>query len=405
MSQKGRVIKCPLGPQNKRQRTRRDAVGPSQSIANDLAVVESQSALQNAEELNNALAANQHAIQHNPLDNPNPSRPEHNVPLDSEDNDEPITNLDHQFEPPSSPSEDSEPREPTPPLLEEFVPSFGEYIRGAYYQSKQVLEHLRWKKVIGPMFVAFMTQSIRTAHWGNIQTWNEDFNKDCACGVGALKKRSVDLVDILSRQKKEIVFCQCTSDQVRLIRMGYVGGSPVHPETAFSIRLLRFHHNLWEQCTIRMQGFALALDTFLDVTSPLILVPGTTQASSLLCIFLKSIWPRLWRKTLSSAVDVYRHMILMEDKLGDLALDLSEMDKLASNCPRCFGPFQDNNEQDEPDYIICFDGNFQHRRHKAASNESDKRKPKYPPLFMEPAKVDKWAPRSESTNNSHALVS
>ncbi|KAH9815143.1 hypothetical protein DFH28DRAFT_1126511 [Melampsora americana] len=79
------------------------------------------------------------------------------------------------------------------------------------------------------------------------------------------------------------------------------------------------------------------------------------------------------------------------------------MDKLASNCPRCFGPFQDNDEQDEPNYIICFDGNFQHRRHKAASNESDKRKPKYTPLFMEPAKVDKWAPRSESTNNFHAL--
>ncbi|KAH9815144.1 hypothetical protein DFH28DRAFT_893083, partial [Melampsora americana] len=127
------VFKCPLEPQNKRQRTRQDAVGPSQSIANYLAVVESQSALQNAEELNNALAANKHAIQHNPLDNPNPSRPEHNVPLDSEDNDQPVPNLDHQFEPPSSPSEDSEPCEPTPPLLEEFVLSFGEYIRGAYY--------------------------------------------------------------------------------------------------------------------------------------------------------------------------------------------------------------------------------------------------------------------------------
>lgn len=85
-------------------------------------------------------------------------------------------------------------------------------------------------------------------------------------------------------------------------------------------------------------------------------------------------------------------MLLMEDELAELALDLSDLDKLAANCPRCFGSFLGNDEKDEPDYIVCFDGNFQHRRHTAASREYKERKTSYPSLFMNPAKVDEWAP-------------
>ncbi|KAH9820123.1 hypothetical protein DFH28DRAFT_826355, partial [Melampsora americana] len=75
-----------------------------------------------------------------------------------------------------------------------------------------------------------------------------------------------------SRKQDEIQFCDCSSDQVRLMRMGYIGGSPVHPQTAYSIRLLRLHHAMWKYCTVRTQGFALALDSFLDAACPQILV-------------------------------------------------------------------------------------------------------------------------------------
>jgi hypothetical protein len=68
-------------------------------------------------------------------------------------------------------------------------------------------------------------------------------------------------------------------DQVRLIRMGYIGGSPVHPQVAYSIRLLRLHHSLWKYCTVRTQGFTLGLDEFLDAANPLMLVSNTNQAS------------------------------------------------------------------------------------------------------------------------------
>ncbi|KAH9806975.1 hypothetical protein DFH28DRAFT_918262, partial [Melampsora americana] len=76
-----------------------------------------------------------------------------------------------------------------------------------------------------------------------------------------------------------IQFCQCTSDQVCLIQIGYIGGSPVHPQVAYSIRLLWLHHELWEFCTVQTQGFALAIDSFLDQACPPILVQKSKQVT------------------------------------------------------------------------------------------------------------------------------
>lgn len=75
-----------------------------------------------------------------------------------------------------------------------------------------------------------------------------------------------------ARRKALIQFCSCQfSDQTRLIYMGYIGGSPKYPQTAFSIRLLRFYHLLWKFCSTRRGPFARALDEFLDAWNPLII--------------------------------------------------------------------------------------------------------------------------------------
>lgn len=91
-------------------------------------------------------------------------------------------------------------------------------------------------------------------------------------------------------------------------------------------------------------------------------------------------------------------MLMMEDELCDLSLDLSELDKLAANCPRCFGHLLKNDQPDEPDFIVCLDGNFQHRRHTAASREYKERTVSYPPLFMNPNQVNEWAPGGSRKN-------
>ncbi|EHS64870.1 uncharacterized protein PGTG_22533 [Puccinia graminis f. sp. tritici CRL 75-36-700-3] len=60
---------------------------------------------------------------------------------------------------------------------------------------------------------------------------------------------------------------------------------------------------------------------------------------------------------------------------------MSTMDKMSDLCPKCFGPPVPGKKPEEPDYIVCMDGNIQHRRHKASSNEVIALKT--PSLFVE----------------------
>lgn len=80
----------------------------------------------------------------------------------------------------------------------------------------------------------------------------------------------------------------------------------------------------------------------------------------------------------------------MEDELGVEAMELSPLEKLALNCPRCFGPGRRSEEPDEPDVIVCYDCNFQQRRHEAASREYAGISIRIPSLFLDPGYVAEW---------------
>lgn len=77
------------------------------------------------------------------------------------------------------------------------------------------------------------------------------------------------------RQQVMVSFCPCRSDCARLVEMGYIGGTPVRPQTAFSIRLLRTHSIVWKHCTVATQGWSAAVDEILDAFWPLLLMKGT----------------------------------------------------------------------------------------------------------------------------------
>lgn len=66
-------------------------------------------------------------------------------------------------------------------------------------------------------------------------------------------------------------FCECQTDPVRLVEMGYIGANPVYPKTAFSIRLLKHFHVIWKYCTQRIQGFVRGLDEILDDYNPMLM--------------------------------------------------------------------------------------------------------------------------------------
>lgn len=82
------------------------------------------------------------------------------------------------------------------------------------------------------------------------------------------------------RMKKELNVCECTPDVVRLVRQGYMGGQPVLPRTAFSLRLLRYHHILWKHCSVGLAPFVTAQDEYLDAQNTLLLVSGSDKVSS-----------------------------------------------------------------------------------------------------------------------------
>lgn len=189
------------------------------------------------------------------------------------------------------------------------------------------------------------------------------------------------------RNKQEVKFCDCTSDPVRLVEMGYIGATPVYPSTAFSIRLLKHFHVYWKHCTLRLQGFTRALDELLNDGNP----PMETRSGRVSLLHHSclnndeskvSAQPRDWRVPFSSSLDAYRTILCSIRDLEFRLLKFKDIDHLAANCPRCFGPPVGATNTEEPDHIVCLDGNFQHRRHAAASVPIPGYQPIMPELFI-----------------------
>ncbi|EFP80171.2 uncharacterized protein PGTG_05396 [Puccinia graminis f. sp. tritici CRL 75-36-700-3] len=236
-----------------------------------------------------------------------------------------------------------------------------DYFRSEHYKRKKLLEEKNWAEVYDAMFSSFKQCAVKTADWGDEEKWRHDWKEPCLCQDKRF--RPLVLVDIMSRRETEVEFCSCQGDQVRLIQMGYIGTSPKYPRTAFSIRLLCFHDIIWKNCAVSITPFSKAIDEFLDSNNPLVLVSQTASESGPLYTV------REWRKTLSASVDAYREMLRREKVVSEELMEMGPMDKLAEICPKCFGPPVTGKKPEEPDYIVCMDGNFQHRRHLAASHE------------------------------------
>lgn len=92
-------------------------------------------------------------------------------------------------------------------------------------------------------------------------------------------------------------------------------------------------------------------------------------------------------------------MLRLEDELATRALRLSPLEKLASNCPPCFGPKVPGKRDLEPDVMLCLDGNFQHRRHQSASAAWRGESGIMPSLFISPALIDLWKNRMQNRSS------
>ncbi|KAH9812739.1 hypothetical protein DFH28DRAFT_1129505 [Melampsora americana] len=261
-----------------------------------------------------------------------------------------------------------------------------ERLERAQYDRIRLEHSNRWKEQYIKMFPTYLRCRQATSDWGDGMNWNADHSLQCLCEASRQWRRCIDMVDIMTRRKVYVTFCECKSDLVRLVELGYMGGTPCHPNTAFSMRLLRFFHLIWKHGAVRIQGFVRALDEYLDAHNPLILTTRSQQ-------------PRDWRTPFSEALDAYRRIITMVREQEIQLMQLSPLDCLAANCPRCFGPPVTGTQENEPHVIVCLDGNFQHRRHLAASVSIPGYVPKTPELFLPMEQWKKMASKIRDDDN------
>ncbi|KAH9808041.1 hypothetical protein DFH28DRAFT_911528 [Melampsora americana] len=260
-----------------------------------------------------------------------------------------------------------------------------QYYRSVTYQECTLRKEANWRAVIPALFKTFLPCSRMTFQWGHPNLWNHDWNVDCKCRDWQKRQVTVDTIDIIGRTKLSLYSCDCTSDLIRLVNMGYIGTTPTQPRTAVSIRLLRFHHILWKYSSLRLAPFVDSLDEYLDAKNAIFFIQGSDQVNL--------------RKCFSEAVDVYREMIRLEEEMTTRALKLSALDELANNCPSCFGPKIPGSRDAEPDLVVCLDANFQQRRHLAASAAWRGDTGVLPSLFISPADVKVWKDRMALTDS------
>ncbi|EGG03615.1 uncharacterized protein MELLADRAFT_90015 [Melampsora larici-populina 98AG31] len=239
-----------------------------------------------------------------------------------------------------------------PPIPNQTVDPVLAALRKEQRLGERLVHETRWAWQYAIMLPTFLRCRLATSNWGNCELWNHDFRNPCNCK--GRTERDVDLVDLLYRRRVKISFCKTCdpSDLVRLLLMGYIGASPKCPETAFSVRLMVHHHKMWLRCAVPTKD---------------------------------------WREPFTAAIDAYRAILLQIRTLENQKLALSDLGILANNCPKCFGPPVGVTRAEEPDLVICIDGNFQHRRHAAASVEIPGAQPPRPSMFLDPAAVDDMA--------------
>ncbi|KAA1132381.1 hypothetical protein PGTUg99_004211 [Puccinia graminis f. sp. tritici] len=285
-------------------------------------------------------------------------------PLDQDEILEPA--YDHEIPPDNTPDDQTEDEdnqwvtlteEPPPNPIDEAIASRMEAHRrkARLFNSSVVL------RLLHPIYIALKH---KTQNWAGPEAANSFVN--CRCLPHTLTKRYVDLVDIIGQHRVKLSFCRCTPDAVRLMQQGYLAGSPMQPQTAFSMRLMIFHNDLWNHCHVGTMPFTLALQDWLE--------PRTGRLFAKNSKNFPSVQARDLRKPFSAAIDMYRELNDMSHNMIMSSLQLTEQQQLASvSCPACFGPQPPNANQyptaTRDSLILCLDGNFQHRHHSKASRD------------------------------------
>ncbi|KAH9455056.1 hypothetical protein Pst134EA_022532 [Puccinia striiformis f. sp. tritici] len=223
-----------------------------------------------------------------------------------------------------------------------------------------------------------MKLRLETDNWASGNCYDYFISCSATCKKKRKKPRLVDLVDIRGQRRQLIEFCKCTPDGVRLLQMGYLAGSPIKPQTGFSLPLLIFHNSLWSYCNINALPFTMALNHWLEPRSGRLRVRKRKHARDL-------------RKPFSAAVDLYRQLEDKRQEIINLVIQLTPLEVLAfQSCPACFGPEPPNSaaypEITRARLVVCLDANFQQRHQMKAGRKTEVLRT--PPIFLSQSLLD-----------------
>ncbi|WAR60056.1 hypothetical protein PtB15_11B698 [Puccinia triticina] len=210
----------------------------------------------------------------------------------------------------------------------EIISTHAEYFRLRRYAEKRDRINQQWSLVETQALATYLLCQQKTKNWTIPAVGFESPIDICTCELTNIHQRPVDLVDILVEK----------------------------PRSAFSIRLVQYHHLLWKASAVSGSAFIQSLSSYLDNG---------------------------------------------QRKLFEDGLQLTKHDKWASKCPRCFGPSQNETKANEaePDVMIAMDGNFQ-QRHYAYASKDNPREDQYPHSFLPPSKVHLDVAAIEETDES-----
>ncbi|PLW11123.1 hypothetical protein PCASD_23837 [Puccinia coronata f. sp. avenae] len=242
-------------------------------------------------------------------------------------------------------------------------------------QHRELAKQHNYSIMIESLHSEYMRLKFKTKNWAG--SWASNDFRNCNFLPSNKSARLVDLVDISGQSRTTVKFCPCTEDTVTLLQLGYMAGSPMKPQTAFSMPLMIFHNHLWNNCHVGTMPFTLALRDYLEPRSQRLHAKNSSHARDL-------------RRPFSAAVDMFRLLEDMTDNLNFRYLQLTKQQILANvTCPACFGPQPPNinvyPQSTRDQLVICLDGNFQHRHHSKASQDHGRLH--IPRIFLDPIEV------------------
>ncbi|EGG12645.1 uncharacterized protein MELLADRAFT_86843 [Melampsora larici-populina 98AG31] len=274
---------------------------------------------------------------------------------------------------------------PHSPIIDPDCNNFYRRHRGLLAIQQRSKLSNAWKSLLPQLTVIYLERQHHTLNWST-HTSYLNYHPKCSCMI--FTTREFDLVGLAGRMRKQVVrVCSCMSLPMRLMHYGYLAGSPNLPTVAFSIPVVQLFHELWKKTTLSLSGFLEGYMVFLDSRSEKYLHTRNSNYTN-----------QNLRRQFTQAVDVYRSILKQQKMVYQHALNLSSSQKLADQCPRCFGPAcgEVKTSPKELDFILAMDGNFQHRHHLKASTDQPAEED-YPSLFITPLHISIHERKVEDT--------